>query len=68
MLHFSPSQLPILFGVLALLIVLIYKSRTLTARDILAGVVLAVLVFVVCTGQLSQVHVPDIAVHLFDGK
>ena len=68
MFQLSLSQLPILLGLLSLLAVLVLKRKSVTTRDLFAGVLLAVLVFVVLSGLLTQVHVPEMTVHLFDGK
>ena len=62
------TQFPTLLACLVLLFVLYRKRHTFTARDILAGILAAVLVFSLLSGVLYAIHAPAIAVHLLGSK
>ena len=68
--HFSlsPSDVPMIVACLVLLYVLYRKRHTFKTRDMLAGVLLAVLVFLVLSGALNLLHVPDVTMHLLSSK
>lgn len=64
----SLSDVPTIVACLVLLYVLYRKRHTFTARDIVACVLAAVLVFLFVSGMIHALHVPDVTVHLLDSK
>lgn len=64
----SLSDVPTIVACLVLLIVLYRKRHTFTVRDIVVGVFVAVLVFLLLSGTLNRLHVPDMTMHLLGSK
>ena len=61
----SLSSLPTILAVLAFLLALYYKRETICNSDLLAFALVAAVVFLLLTGALNALHLPNFALHLF---
>jgi len=61
----SSSWLPTIVAAIAFLLTLYYKRATIRTTDIIAFVLVAAVAFLLLTGALNALHLPNIALHLF---
>ena len=62
---FPVSQLPIVIALVAFMLALYIKRTSISTRDLVAFALCAGVLFLLATGALHALHVPNIALHLF---